>query len=112
MTVADTTTIFLPIAYVRDREFLHKRAQVPVALRPKHKMPMIRQQAIRADTHGAGLERPFDRPLKRLEVGLLQKQTHPTHASVQDMEDHSTRSYSGDAWHDQSLAKRMPNVNN
>src|SRR5258708_3770288 len=85
MTVAHTTTVFLPVAYVRDREFLHEGAQVAIAPGPEEHMPMIRHEAIRDDPHRAGDQRFLDNSLESFEISLLQKQPHPAHASVQDV---------------------------
>jgi hypothetical protein len=53
---------------------------------------MIGEQAIGADPHRPAFKRLFDRPLKRLEIGVFKEHPHPVHASVQDMEKHSAGS--------------------
>jgi hypothetical protein len=39
-------------------------------------MPMIGEQAIVADPHRPAFERRFDRPLKGLEIGVLEEHPH------------------------------------
>ncbi len=74
--------VFLPIANVRDGQFLHEGRQVAVAFRPQDKMPVIRHQAVRTDTHRAAFERLLDDPFESLEIRIFQKQTHPAHATI------------------------------
>ena len=55
---------------------------------------MVREQAIRADVHGARFQCPLDRPFECLEVCVLQQQPHPSHTTVPDVEYHPSRSIS------------------
>jgi hypothetical protein len=92
MAVAHAAPMDLPVARVRDREFLHESPQVAVVLGPQHEVPMVGQQAIREDPHGTAFRRLFQHLLERFEIGVLQEQPHPSHAAIQDVKQHSARS--------------------
>jgi hypothetical protein len=76
---------------MRDRELLHESPEFAVMLGPQHEVPMVGQQAIGEDPHGAAFQRLFQHLLERLEVGVFQEQPHPSHAAVQDVKQHSAR---------------------
>jgi hypothetical protein len=71
---------------MRDRELLHESPEVAVMFGPQHEVPMVGQQAIGEDPHAAAFQRLFQDLLERLEVGVLQEQPHPSHATVQNVE--------------------------
>ena len=73
---------------------------------------MIGHQAVRADTHRAAFERLLDDPFESLEVRIFQKQTHPAHATIQNVENHPTGSNSGSTRHAQILVNTDEIVNN
>lgn len=91
MAVADPATVFLPIASMRDRELLHEGPQFAVTLRPEDHVPMIGHERVRENPHRASFERLGDDPLEGFEIGVSQKQLHPSHAPIQDVKDHSPR---------------------
>ncbi len=91
MTVTHAAPVDLPVARVRDGQLLHERREIAIALRPQNQMPVVRHQAVAQNPHWATLERLLEDLLKRLEVGVLQKQPHPSHATIQDVEQHSAR---------------------
>ena len=74
-------------------------------------VPLVREQAIRADAHRARFQCPLDRPFECLEVSVLQKQPHPSHTTVPHVEDHPSRSISRRARRANSLRLLTRRVN-
>ncbi len=72
---------------------------------------MTGHAAVRVNTRQAAFQRLLDAPLESFELGVLQQQPHPAHATVQNVEDHSSGNDSGSGWHGDSLANAAQIVN-
>jgi hypothetical protein len=83
-----------------------------VSLGPHDETPMIPHEQVRADPHGPGDERFLDDALERLEVGILQEQAHAADATIEHVEEHSTRTDAGRARHTNGLAITAGRANN
>ena len=91
MPIAGLVTMLFPSLRMHVGHLLHERLKLAIVLRPDHKMPMIGEQAVGAESHRAGAKRLLDDPLERQEILVLVKQRPAAHASIQHMENHSAR---------------------
>ena len=73
---------------------------------------MVRHKAIGQNPHGPRFEGLGHHALEGFEIGVLEEQPRPSHASVQDVEEHAPRSQTCGSRHQLSLSWPHRSVNN
>jgi len=112
VAVADAAPMQAPAADVGRGQALHETAQFAILLRPEHEVPVIGHQAPGENPQGHFLDRLRHDPQEGEVVAVGLKDGPPVVASIQDVEDHSTRRDTGSAGHLKILSARRAAVNN
>src|SRR5262249_531851 len=94
MAFPDPTAILLPARDMRHRQSLHERRQITIVFGPQNEMPEIGHQTVAANPHRRVFPLFLDHGLSR-----RVKQALASDATVQNVIDHSTRSYAIRSWH-------------
>jgi hypothetical protein len=82
MPVSRLVAMLLPTLDVRVSELLHERCQITVAFWPKDKVPMVSEQAIRANPHRSNAQRFLHHPLERQDIFMLPEEVSPSDSAI------------------------------
>ncbi len=82
MPKADSLVMLLPARHMGHGQALPELTKITVSLRPEHKVPMIRQQAVAQTPHGEFVQRLLDDSLKSLIVFIVEEEWSPTNTTI------------------------------
>src|SRR5271157_3331315 len=100
--------VFLPATHKGDRQPLHEGRQLAIALRPQKQVPVVGHHRVRTNPHRRLIKSILQNLLECLVVGRFLEQLHSRHAAIQDVKNHSTRSYPRCPWHHRSIIQNSP----
>ena len=103
VSTTDCLTAHVPTAHVGNRQAVHELGQVPIVFGPEHEMPMVGHNQVAQNAHRLLRQRFPHHLLEGREVGILAENPRASIRTIDDVKNHSPRSYTRCSRHGPNL---------